>query len=172
MVGLLPRALAPLVNLLKQVLDVPVPKLRLQLVEQLFKRTHWIFGDLPHLFLVLEVLPDALSNGRRWIDGRQSFNGGLSMLHLHLIDSIALVRNLLLEKLHPILQLLILLRQSLILVLKKHQFLKYIAHMLLRGRSCILLQFQVILKPLDLRLKISDDDLILTVDLSLIVLLT
>lgn len=80
------------------------------------------------------------------IDERQSFSGGLSMLHLHLIDRIALVRNLLIEKLHPILQLLILLRQGLILVLEKHQFLKYIDCMLLGGRPCILLQFYVILK--------------------------
>lgn len=67
---------------------------------------------------------------------------------------------------------MILLGQALVLILERHQFLKDIAHMFLRGRPRILLKFKVILKPLDFRLKISNDDLILPVDLSLIVLLT
>lgn len=63
MVGLLPCALAPLVDLFQQILDVPVPEFGLKLVQQFLKRTHWIFRDLSHLFLIFEVLPDALSNG-------------------------------------------------------------------------------------------------------------
>lgn len=53
MVGLFSCALAPLVDLFDQVLDVPVPELGLELVQQLFERTHWILRDLSHLFLVL-----------------------------------------------------------------------------------------------------------------------
>ena len=94
------------------------------------------------------------------------------MLHLHLIDGIALIGYLILEKLHPVLQLVVFLGQALVLILEKDQFLKDITHMLLSGRPRILLKLKVILKPLDFSLQISDDDLVLAVDLRLIVFLT
>ena len=94
------------------------------------------------------------------------------MLHLHLIDCIALIGYLILEKLHPVLQLVVFFGQALVLILEKDQFLKDITHMLLSGRPRILLKLKVILKPLDFSLQISDDDLVLAVDLRLIVFLT
>lgn len=69
----------------------------------------------------------------RRIDGWQSFNGGFRMLHLHFIDGVALISNLVLKKLHLILQLMVFLIQTLVFILEKDQFLKDIRNVLLGG---------------------------------------
>lgn len=168
---LLLSSIAPLVDLLKQILDIPIPQFGLGLVEKLLEWAYWIFGQLTDLLLAFQVLPDSLCQGRGGVNGRESFNCGFGMLDLHFAYGVALVGNLLFKKSNFVLELLIFLLEALVFVFEGDEFLKNVRDMFLGGRPCILFEFEIILQPLDFGLQVIDDDFVLAVDFGLVVLL-
>lgn len=78
--------------------------------------------------------------------------------------------DLILKSLDFAFELLVVFLQGLVLGSELYKFLQNIADMFFSRRPCILLQFKIILQPLDLDLEIIDDDLILPVDFGLIIL--
>ena len=122
------------------------------------------------MFFIFEKFLDVLGEGWRATDGRQPFNGALGLLRLNFIQCDILLIDLVLKGLDFTFELLVIFLQGLVLCSKLYKFLQNIADMFFSGRPCILLQFKIILQPLDLNLKIIDDNLILPVNFGLIIL--
>ena len=122
------------------------------------------------MFFIFEKFLDVLGEGWRIADRRQSFNGALRLLGLNFIQCNILMVDLILKSLDFAFELLVVFLQGLVLGSELYKFLQNIADMFFSRRPCILLQFKIILQPLDLDLEIIDDDLILPVDFGLIIL--
>ena len=122
------------------------------------------------MFFIFKKFLDVLGEGRRVADGGQPFNGTLHLLGLNFIQCSILVVDLVLKGLDLAFEVLVVFLQGLILSSELYKFLQNIADMFFSGRPCILLQFKIILQPFNLNLKIIDDNLILPVDFSLIIL--
>ncbi len=133
------HCLWPLVKLLQQNWDCPIPCFYFILRQKHFKLWSWLIGYLFDHLLILEIVLDGIWNVTHRRNGRKSFNKCFRLLVFHPLESFCLFWQRLFQLFYPFILLFYLVFKSHVLISENHELIKDIGNVFFCRRSCVLL---------------------------------